>query len=134
MYSYGPWVDTHKAAELINDCGYYCAVEPTDLAGSEMYGMFTDDNELAACVLILRSGAQAYLDYLVVRQDLRGKDLARTLLDHTYNTLQRHKVRVVHTCVSGENAASSKLLMRFGAKIGFPYISGTIRLEEEHGR
>jgi len=131
VYGFTDEVDTAQAAQLINDCGYYGRVEPADLAGTQLYGLLDwDKEELVACMAVLRSGAQAYVDYLVVRQDRRAEGLATYLTKQVYQELERAKVRVIHTCVSGENAASASLLKRFGAKIGWPYISATIRLEE----
>lgn len=128
-------VDYVKATALINDCGYYGRIEPADLAGTRLYGiMRPDTDELIACVAVLVSGAQAYVDYLVVRQDCRGEGIATYLTRRVADALIDKKVRVIHTCVSGENAASASMLKRFGAKIGWPYISATIRLEVDHGR
>ncbi len=123
-----------QAAELITDCGYYGTVEPADLAGVTLYGIVRPDtDELIACLAVLSAGAQAYVDYLVVRQDARHTGVATYLTSKVASQLQRQKVRVIHTCVSGENGASARMLMRFGAKIGWPYINAVVRLEDDNG-
>lgn len=128
-------IDYTAATHLVNDCGYYGWVEPADLAGTKLYGIVRPDTEeLIACVAVMVSGAQAYVDYLSVRQDSRMEGVATYLLSRCAEELIQKKVRVVHTCVSGENAASANLLKRFGARIGWPYISATIKLEDDHGR
>lgn len=125
------------AVALINECGYYAPVEHADLVGTDVYGMVRQHGrqmELVACVVILRMGAQAYLDYLVVAGSMRNTGVATTLLEHVAQDLRKYKVRVVHLCISGENGASAKLLSKYGAKVGWPYINGTVRLEEDHGQ
>jgi len=127
------WTDYLKAAQLVTDCGYYGTVEPADLAGTELYALAENDEDLVACIMVIRSGAQAYVDYLVVRQDCRGQGLALLLTDCVAHVLYKQKVRLVHSCVSGENGASAKMLMKYGAKIGWPYINGLVRLEDSNG-
>lgn len=121
--------DVEQAARLVTECGYYGSVAPADLAGVPLYGI-QEEGELLACVAVIAQGAQAYLDYLVVRQDVRNKGLAAELLDWVYQDLACQGVRMIHTCVSGENGAAAKLLIRFGAKIGWPYINGLVSIEE----
>lgn len=127
------WEDRVTAARLITDSGYYGIVEPGDLVGLELYALEDLDHELLACIAVIRAGVQAYVDYLVVRPDRRGQGGASYLMRQVAVTLQEQKVRIVHLCVSGENGASAKMLMRFGAKIGWPYINAVVRLEDDNG-
>lgn len=125
-----------EVAALITDCGYYGVLLEHDLAGVDIYGIRDElpwQHNLLACVVAVRQGAQAYLDYLVVRGDQRGKGTAAELLDGVRKELALQGVRVVHTCVSGENGAAAKLLMRHGARIGWPYINAVVELEEQDG-
>lgn len=123
------------AVKLINSSGYYGKVEKGDLVGTEMFGMVHPDTwELISCVLIIRRGAQAYLDYLCVVDEVQGKGMAQELLKKTREFLVRQKVRVVHTCISGENGPATALLRKHKGKWGWPYVNGVIRLEEYNGK
>lgn len=134
MYLFAKLNSVVTASRLISESGYYGWVEPDDLEGVDIYGMVEEITfDLIACVVIVRMGAQAYLDYLAVRQDKRGEGVAAELLAKTAVDLKKHGVRKVHTCVSGENGAAAKMLTKFGAKIGWPYINGLITLEDDHG-
>lgn len=126
-------LDHSQAATLITESGYYGEVPTRWLHGTEVYALTRSRNGEypVACVVIVRTGAQAYLDYLCVDSDQREQGLAFELLEKVKIILQAQDVYVLHTCISGENAAAMKLLRHFGARIGFPFINGSIRLQEE---
>jgi len=117
------------AAKLISANPFYLGVEPEDLAGTDIYGMVDDDLTLVACVVIVRMGAQAYMDYLCVRPEDEGKGLSVRMVNAVLDDLRKYKVRRITACVNGENGVAMKLAKHLGAKIGWPYVSVAKDLE-----
>jgi L-amino acid N-acyltransferase YncA len=125
--------DIQRAADIINESGYYPYVAAQDLGSVEVYGVKTG-GELVGCAMVIRQGSQAYLDYLCIQEKHYGQGYAVKLLDFIAQDMVAVGVRRVHACVNGTNEAAAKLSLRYHAKVGFPYLNVLVNLEEYHGK
>lgn len=132
-YTFTRQADPASAIDMINASGYYGTILGLDVVGAPLFGVENEDGALVACVVVIHNGPQAYLDYLCVALHHQNKGLAAYLLNEVRLVLVACGVRILHTCVSGENGASMKLLTQHDAKIGWPYVNGVIHLEENDG-
>jgi len=127
---------SEPVVDVINESGYFSEICLKDIAGCEVYAMVDEEKSgwpLAAVVVVVRKGARAFVDFLVVKEEYRGNSLGRKMMMGVKDKLKRQGVRHVNAVISGENGAAMKLAPAFGGVVGFPYMTLTVSLEDDHG-
>jgi len=122
--------------ELINETGYFGDVEKSDIAGTDVWGLAdhaVKGFHLVACVVVVRSGGMAFLDFLSVKASYQGVGVAEQLLREIIPKLRAQGVHRINASISGLNGPAMHLVRKFGATIGFPYMNVVCRLEDSHG-
>lgn len=119
-----------QVLSLLEASEYYADMSVQDIVGAQFYGAY-EDATLVACVMVIKGGPQAYLDYLCVHVLYQQSGVATALLSHVSLVLRMEKVRRLHASIRGTNALACKLASKFSVDVGWPYVNVAVNLMKE---